>query len=255
MARVLITGSSDGLGLGAARLLATWGHAVTLHARNATRAADARAELPTAENVVIGELSSLDGIRQVATEANMLGRYDAVIHNAAVGSRQARVETVDGLEHVFVINVLAPYMLTELMIRPSRLVYLSSSMHEGGVADLADPQWERRKWSGSQAYSNSKLFDVVLAFAYARRWPDVLSNAVDPGWVATKMGGPGASGDVELGSTTQAWLAVSDDEAANVTGHGFFHHKPSGVNPAARDVAFQDELLAYCTRLSGVPAR
>jgi NAD(P)-dependent dehydrogenase (short-subunit alcohol dehydrogenase family) len=255
MARVLITGSTDGLGLGAARILAAGGHAVTLHARNASRAADARVAMPTADNVVIGELSTLDGIRQLATEANALGRYDAVIHNAAVGSRQTRLETVDGLEHVFVINVLAPYMLTELMIRPSRLIYLSSSMHEGGIAALSDPQWERRRWSGSQAYSDSKLFDVVLAFAYARRWPDVFSNVVDPGWVATKMGGPGASSDLPLGSATQAWLAASDDEAAKVTGHGFFHHKQSGVNPAARDIDFQLELLAYCGRISGVAPR
>ena len=193
MSHILVTGSSDGLGLMAARLLLDDGHRVTLHARSEERAADARAALPDAKEVVIGDLSSIAGTRQAADQANALGPYDAVIHNAGVGYRERRrMETVDGLSHVFAINVLAPYLLTALIPAPDRLVYLSSGMHRGGDADLSDLQWARRPWNGSQAYSDSKLFDVVLAFGVARRWPGVLSNAVEPGWVATKMGGPGS---------------------------------------------------------------
>ena len=118
-----------------------------------------------------------------------IGSVNAVIHNVGVGYREPRHETADGLEHVFAVNVLAPYVLTALIARPERLVYLSSGMHYGGDPDTSDLQWQARRWNGSQAYSDSKLFDVVLAFAVSRLWPDVLSNAVEPGWVATRMGG------------------------------------------------------------------
>jgi NAD(P)-dependent dehydrogenase (short-subunit alcohol dehydrogenase family) len=253
MARVLITGSSDGLGLMAAELLTHIGHRVTLHARNEQRAVVARAQLPTAEHVVVGDLDSIKGMRSVAEQANALGRYDAVIHNAGVGYREPRrVETPDGLGHVFAINVLAPYLLTALITRPDRLVYLSSGMHRGGDPDLSDLQWTTRRWNGAQAYSDSKLFDVVLAFAVARRWPGVLSNALEPGWVPTKMGGPGAPDDLSLAPVTQVWLAVNDDPAATVTGGYFYHQTPRGVHPAAHSVEVQDGLLDRCAELTGV---
>ena len=253
MSRVFITGSSDGLGLMAGQLLAADGHSVTLHARNQSRAGDTRAALPQADGVVIGDLSSIAGMRQAAAQANASGRFNAVIHNAGIGYREARrVRTEDGLAQVFAVNVLAPYLLTALTERPDRLVYLSSGMHRGGDASLDDPQWEGRRWNGAQAYSDSKLFDVVLAFAVARRWPGVLSSAVEPGWVPTRMGGPGAPGDMSLAPVTQAWLAVSTEPAAMVTGGYFYHQKPRETHPAARDVRVQDELLGYCAGLTGV---
>ena len=258
MSRVLITGSAEGHGLMAGEILARQGHAVTLHARNDQRANDARRALPAAKAVVTGDLSTISGMRQVAAAATAAGRYDAVIHNAGIGYREPRrVPTEDGLEHVFAVNVLAPYLLTALMDPPARLVYLSSGMHRGGDADLSDAQWARRHWNGAQAYSDSKLFDVVLAFSAARRWPDALSNALEPGWVATKMGGPGAPDDLSLAPVTQAWLAVSDEPAATVTAGYFYHQQPRPAHPAARDTAFQDELLDYCASLSGTawPAR
>ena len=255
MARVFITGSSDGLGLMAGRLLAAEGHAVVLHARNKSRAEDARAALPQADGVVIGDLTGLAGMRQVAAQADAAGPFDAVIHNAGIGYREPRrVATEDGLAHVFAVNVLAPYLLTALIgsrAGAGRLVYLSSGMHRGGDASLDDPQWERRRWNGAQAYSDSKLFDVVLAFAVARRWPGVPSNAVEPGWVPTRMGGPGAPDDMSLAPVTQAWLAVSDDPAATGTGGYFYHQRPRETHPAARDVTVQEELLGYCAGLSG----
>ena len=252
MAHVLITGSSDGLGLMAGRLLIGQGHSVTLHARNKARAGHARAALPETENVLVGDLRSLDGIRSVAARANAMGRFDAVIHNAGIGYREPRrVATVDGLSELFAVNVLAPYLLTALMTRPERLVYLSSGMARGGVADLFDPQWGDRRWSPAQAYSDSKLFDVVLAFGVARRWPGVRSNSVEPGWVPTKMGGPGAPDDLDQGSVTQAWLAVSDDAAANVTGRHFYHRKERFVPAEANEATVQDALLDYCAKLTG----
>src|SRR5256712_1631088 len=253
MSRVLITGSSDGLGLMAAQRLLAAGHEVVLHARNQGRARDARAAAPKAHGVVIGDLSSIDESRGLADQANRLGPFDAVIHNAGVGDRERRIETVDGLEHIFAINTLAAYLLTALIKQPKRLIYLSSGMHYGGRPDLSDLQWKRRRWNGSQAYSDSKLFDVMLAFAMARRWPAVKSNAVDPGWVATKMGGRGAPDDLGRGSETQAWLAVSEDPAALVSGAYFYHKKQQHTNPTAHDVTIQDELLAACEQLTGTP--
>ena len=258
MARVFITGSSGGLGLMAGQRLAAEGHAVVLHARGKTRAEEAEAELLEAAGTVTGDLSSLAGMRQVAEQANAAGPFDAVIHNAGVGHRDQphRVATEDGLARIFAVNVLAPYLLTALIERPARLVYLSSARHREADASLADAQWEQRPWDASRAYSDSKLLDVTLAFAVARRWPDVLVNGVEPGWVATKMGGASATDDLALASVTQAWLAVSDDPAATGTGGYFFHQQPAPVHPATRDVKFQDELLAYCARLSGteIPA-
>jgi NAD(P)-dependent dehydrogenase (short-subunit alcohol dehydrogenase family) len=253
VSRIFITGSSDGLGLAAARLLIEEGHEVVGHARNAGRAAGLRAAAPGMSDIAVGDLSLADETRMVADQVNALGRFDAIIHNAGVGYREPRkITTADGHARVLAVNVLAPYLLTALIDRPGRLVYLGSGMHRGGTPSVADLNWNRRQWNGSQAYSDSKLYDAVLAFAIARRWPDVLSNAVEPGWVATKMGGPSAPDDLSLGPVTQAWLAVSDDPAATVSGQYFYHQRPREVHPAARSHEFQDELTDALAGLTGV---
>jgi len=252
MARIFISGSADGLGLMAGRLLAEQGHQTVLHARSDARAADAKKAAPKAEAVVVGDLATIGAAKDVAKQVNALGRFDAVIHNAAVGFREGHRVTSDGLPHVFAINTLAPYVLTALIERPKRLVYLSSGMHARADANLDDILWRKRPWDGSAAYSESKLHDVLLAFAVARLWPDVLSNALTPGWVATKMGGAGAPDDMDQAHLTQAWLAASDDPAARTTGGYFYHLKPREPNPEARDVALQDRLIDICREISGV---
>lgn len=252
MARVLITGSADGLGQVTARQLIDQGHAVTLHARSSRRAGEAHAALPGAEGVLVGDLAEMAEVRALAARANDTGRYDAVVHNAGVGYRKPRrVETGDGLEQHFAVNVLAPYLLSALVTRPDRLVYLSSGLHRGGVASLDDPQWSSRRWNGTQAYSDSKLLVTVLAAHLARLWPGTYVNAVAPGWVATKMGGAGAPDDRELGGDTQAWLAVADDPEAKVTGGYFFHRRPERPHPAAGDADFGAQLAGYCASLTG----
>jgi NAD(P)-dependent dehydrogenase (short-subunit alcohol dehydrogenase family) len=252
VARVFITGSSDGLGLMAARLLIKQGHKVVLHGRNDGRSRDALAAAPGVQEVVTGDLSTIAGARTVAAEVNKLGRFNAVIHNAGIGYRQPRVETEPGVPSVFAVNVLAPYILTALIERPDRLIYLSSGMHRGVRPRMDDLLWTRRAWSGTSAYAESKLCDVLLAFAVARRWNDVKSNALEPGWVPTKMGGPSAPDDLQQGCVTQAWLATSEDALARSTGGYFYHQRPRAPNPIASDAGTQEELLAECSCISGI---
>ena len=171
MSRIFISGSTTGLGLMAGELLASQSHRVVLHARNAERAEDARRALPKAEAVVIGDVETIAGAKDIASQANALGRFDAVIHNAAVGYHEGHRVTSDGLPHVFAINTLSAYILTALVERPKRLVYLSSGMHHHANANLDDILWKKRRWNGSTAYAESKLHDAMLAFAIARRWP------------------------------------------------------------------------------------
>ncbi len=252
MSRVFISGSSTGLGLMAADLLAGKSHSVVLHARNAERAEEARRKLPRAEAIVVGDIETIAGAKDLAARVNALGRFDAVIHNAAVGYREGHRVTADGLPHVFAINTLSAYILTALIERPKRLVYLSSGMHHHADANLDDILWKKRRWNGSTAYAESKLHDAMLAFAIARRWPDVFSNSLEPGWVPTKMGGAGAPDDMDQAHLTQAWLAAGDDPKADVTGRYFYHLKRMEPNPQSHDVALQDRLIAICAEISGV---
>src|ERR1700689_3913517 len=253
MARVFINRVSDGLAKMAAQLLVEQGHSVVLHARSEQRGEQALAAVPGTENVVVADLASIAQTRDLAEQANRLGSFDAVIHNAGIGYREPRRNaTEDGLPQVFAVNTLAPYILTALIRKPKRLVYLSSGLHKSGDASLQDLAWERRPWQGQQAYSDTKLHDVLLAFAIARRWPAVLSNALEPCWVPTKMGGAGAPDDLDAGHRTQVWLAASDDPAAKVTGGYFYHMRPRAPNPATRDVERQEQLLDACKGFSGV---
>jgi NAD(P)-dependent dehydrogenase (short-subunit alcohol dehydrogenase family) len=247
MARILVTGSTDGIGLETARTLQQRGHDVVFHARSEERAT----ALDDKPEVLVGDLADLAQTRELGRTA---GAFDVVIHNAGIGGQDERRVTGDGLERTFQVNVLAPYVLTALMPRPQRIIYLTSGLESVGVADLADLQYERKPWNGMQAYSDSKLHDVALAFAVARLWPDVRSNAVDPGWIRTKLGGPNATDDLPEGAETQVWLATEDGDAL-VTGRYFKRRQDLRPNPAAHDVRFQDGLLAACAELSGVTLR
>jgi NAD(P)-dependent dehydrogenase (short-subunit alcohol dehydrogenase family) len=252
MSRIFISGSSTGLGMMAARRLADQGHEVVLHARSERRAEDAQGELPHAKGIVAGDLETIVGAKEVAMKVNALGPFDAVVHNAAVGYREQHRLTTDGLPHVFATNTLSAYILTALVEKPKRLVYLSSGMHHRADANLDDIRWQKRPWDPATAYAESKLHDVILAFAVARRWPQVLSNSLEPGWVPTKMGGPSAPDDMKQAHLTQAWLAAGDDPKANVTGEYFYHLKRRRPNPQAHDSALQDRLMAICAEISQI---
>ena len=125
-------------------------------------------------------------------------------------------------------------------------------MHHNAQTSLDNILWKKRRWNGSQAYAESKLHDAMLAFAVSRRWPEVLSNALEPGWVPTKRGGPGAPDDMDQAHLTPAGLATSDDPKAQMTGKYFYHLKRMAPTPQAKDPELQDRLIAICAEISGV---
>jgi NAD(P)-dependent dehydrogenase (short-subunit alcohol dehydrogenase family) len=225
----------------AARLLIEQGHKVVLHGRNDDRSRDALKAAVGARGAVTGDLSTIAGARTVADQVNKLGRFDVVIHNAGIGHREGRVEIEPGVPSIFAVNVLAPYILTALVEKPDRLVYVSSGTHHGVRPRMDDLLWTKRSWSGFSADAESKLCDVLLAFAVARRGKDVKSNALEPGWVATKMGGPSAPDDLHQGCVTQAWLATSEDELALSTGGYFYHQR--GQHGLASPVSNSDTAI------------
>jgi NAD(P)-dependent dehydrogenase (short-subunit alcohol dehydrogenase family) len=249
---VFVTGSTTGLGRAAAQALLDDGHDVVLHARSAERAAGLEDLAARAAGVVVGDLETASDVRSIADQANAYGVFDAVIHNAGIYVDRTRLATEDGHARVLAVNVLAPYMLTALIERPARLIYLSSGMHHDGDSSLRDIDWMSRRWNGVQAYCDSKLFLTTLAAAVARRWCEVHSNAVDPGWVPTRMGGVGAPDDLVQGHVTQVWLAVSDDAEANVTGQYWYHQQIHTPASAVRDPGFQAALLHELNRLTGL---
>jgi NAD(P)-dependent dehydrogenase (short-subunit alcohol dehydrogenase family) len=252
VARVLITGSTTGLGEGAARRLLDAGHEVVVHARNMDRARSIGALTRRATGLVVGDLASAAETRGITEQVNNLGGVDAVIHNAGIYIDAQRIPTPDGHARTLAVNVLAPYLLTAWMQRPSRLVYISSGMHTSGHVSLNDIDWTARRWDGVQAYCDSKLFVTTLALALARRWPGVCVNTVDPGWVPTRMGGAAAPDNLELGHATQAWLAVSDNPEATTTGGYWYHQQRGRPVDAAVDERFQEQMLDELARLTGV---
>jgi len=238
MARVFITGSADGLGQLSAEWLIGEGHMVVLHARDEKRGVDAIKKNPKAEAVLTGDLSSTGETRNLADRVNQLGLFDAVIHNAGVYQASSK--------EIFSVNVLAPYILTCMIKKPKRLIYLSSGMHLHGSAKLD------RFNLNQVTYSDSKLYVLMLCMAVTRKWKDIYANAANPGWVPTKMGGRGAPDDLTKGFATQVWLAASNDEKAKVNGRYFFHQKQSGYNSKADDIDSQEKLLSLCKELTGI---
>lgn len=233
---IFITGSSDGLGLLAARELIAMGHRVVLHARNQQRAEETKNKVPGAEKVLVADLADREQTIRLAGDVNKLGVFDAVIHNAGV------YQTAENT--IFEVNTIAPYLLTCLIAKPSRLIYLSSGMHFYGDTNL------QKLKTGRVSYSDSKFHDLLLAKVVARKWPDVSSNAVDPGWVPTKMGGAGATGDLRKGYETQVWLATSEN--ATISGRYFYHQKEARYLKAADREDVQEQFLEICGEITGI---
>ncbi|CEI70385.1 putative oxidoreductase [Fusarium venenatum] len=251
MVRVFITGSTDGIGQAAAKLLAEQGHQVVLHARNADRASSAKAAIPKAQAVLIGDLSSIDETKKLAKEANDAGPYDVIVHNAGIGygATASREITSDKISAVFAVNTLAPYILTSLMDKPtSRLLFMSSNSHYSGDESLKNA-------TQSHSYGNTKLHDTMLAKAFARRWTDIQVLSMHPGWVKTKMGG--GSAPVHLDQPARAlasWVAGEGSLTKATSGAFVTTSGERSPHPGADNVSKQEELLDLCKEVSGVSA-
>ncbi|MET9683418.1 SDR family NAD(P)-dependent oxidoreductase [Streptomyces coeruleorubidus] len=234
MALVLVTGAAGGLGRNTADALAEEGHDVVVHVRNPARLTGTD-DTARWKGVITGDLAEPAEIRDVARQAAEFGRFDAVIHNAGVMNRPEDVT----------VNTVAPYVLTALMDKPARLVYLSSSMHRTGSTDL------RGLATGSASYDDTKLWVTTLALAFASRWEGTSSHAVDPGWVPTRMGGRGAPDDLTAGHETQAWLATHPDVTPSTGGY-WYHRQTRTPHPASQDEQFQARLIEALERHTGV---
>ncbi len=244
---ICLTGSTDGIGLAAARVLAAQGHRLVVHGRTPERGRPVADELGA--ELIVGDLAVLDEVRNLADQLRELGGVDVLAHNAGVWVRDdtPRV-TADGFETTFAVNVLAPHLLTSLLgdaVR-SRLLWLGSGMAASGrpkptaLGSARDPR---------QAYADSKACDVALALGWARRRPDLVVAAVDPGWVKTKLATSGAPGEVEQGGDGLAYCCTDD---LGDTPY-WKDRQPTTVPGRLRDAGLQDSLLRELDRLAGVP--
>ncbi|KAK2123626.1 glycoside hydrolase superfamily [Fusarium oxysporum II5] len=255
MARILITGSADGLGLEAARQLVKRNHTVYLHARNAQRAAEAKANCPGAAGAFAADLTLVSETKRLAEEVNAVGTFDAIIHNAGMMAGPFRKTPDTGIPAQTAVNVLAPYILTCLLTPPKRLIYIASQLHAEADTRVKDIFWLERGDSQFQdfpAYCDSKLHVMLLANAVARRFKHTSVMSVHPGWVATKLGGEDGPDKLEDGVDTYVMLAEGDYDQS-LTGKYFEpKRKLAEPIPQCSEVELQERVIDACERLVGL---
>ncbi|KAM5430245.1 hypothetical protein McanMca71_007274 [Microsporum canis] len=255
MARILITGSTDGFGLETARQLVQRNHTVYLHARNQQRAEDARKKCPGAAGVLIADLTSMAETRRLAEETNKIGLFDAVILNAGLLYGPFRKTPDTGVPAMVFINLLAPYILASLIRQPKRLIFISSILHKEANTDVADIFWFERgekEFKDFSAYCDSKFHVLLLSKAVARRLKGTSVTAVHPGYVSTKLAGPGGFNKLEDGVETYVMLAEGDYDQ-NLTGV-YFEPKRQMAKPleVTEDENLQEIVVKACEDVTGL---
>ena len=247
MTTICLTGSTDGIGLAAARTLLADGHRVLVHARSQARGRPVVDALSGDVDLVVGDLASLRDVRALA-ERLRAEPLDVLAHNAGVWVRDDTPRiTADGFETTFAVNVLAPHLLTSLLAGhlSGRLLWLGSGMAVPGRPKPTALGGERET---RQAYADSKACDIALALAWGRRL-GLPSAAVDPGWVKTKLASSGAPGEVEDGADTLAWCCV---QAPLQEAPYWKDRRPATVPGRLRDAGLQDAVAVACDRLAGI---
>jgi NAD(P)-dependent dehydrogenase (short-subunit alcohol dehydrogenase family) len=263
--QILVTGSTDGIGRQTALELARAGAEVVVHGRTLDKARRAAGEIAaeTGREVlaVAADLASLAEVRALAADVLARApRLSVLVNNAGILDRE-RHTTVDGLERTFVVNHLAHFLLTHLLLdrlrgnAPARIVNVSSGLHSSGQIDFADLQRVHR-YDGFSAYSDSKLANVLFTNELARRLgkPDVGVFALHPGVIGTKLlrvgfGSGGAS--VEDGARTSVYAAL-DPALDGRTGLYLANARESKCAPAGRDGKLMRALYDASCRLAGV---
>jgi len=275
---VLVTGGTGGIGRATAMGLATMGAHLGITGRDRARTEGAAREIRAAGggqvDVFVADLSSQTEVRRLAGEVlQIYPRIDVLVNNVG-GYWDTRHVTPDGFEHTFALNHLAPFLLTSLLLdrlkqsAPARVVTVSSNAHTTGEIDFDDLQGQR-SYSGSRAYSQSKLANVLFTYELARRLqPSALTaNALHPGVVNTSFGAedPGSLQRLiipfarpflktpEQGAATSIHLASSSD-LEQVTGRYFANSKPKRSSKRSYDEATAARLWQVSTDLVGLIA-
>lgn len=272
---VLVTGGTGGIGLATATALAGLGARVGIVGRDAARSEAAAAKLRASGgqvDVFVADMSSQDEVRRLAQEVLALyPRLDVLVNNVG-GYWATRRTTVDGLEHTFAVNHLAPFLLTNLLLdrlrasAPARVVTVSSGAQAMGRIDFEDLQGEQ-EYSGQRAYNQSKLANVMFTYELARRLDGsgVTANVLHPGVVRTNFGREDSKGWMRLmlpvirpfmksperGAATSVYLA-SSEEVKDVTGRYFANSKPKTSSKASQDAAAAARLWDVSADLVGL---
>lgn len=275
---VLVTGSTDGIGLETARGLARRGAQLILHGRRAERLAAATAAVQEAAGrsdavvgTVQGDLAVLAEVRRLAGALTAGPPPEVLINNAGVFERQ-RLLSADGFERTLAVNHLAPFLLTHLLLADpktgqalQRVVNVSSVAHSRGQLVLDDLGFQRRPFDGYTAYAASKLANVLFTVELAQRLGAagraVTTNALHPGVVSTKLLTEGfqmqGADSLAEGAATSILLALDPKygppPGGGATGGYYSAGRPAAMSPAARDPALLRAFYDRSLELTGAP--
>lgn len=274
---ILVTGGASGIGKATAVGLAAIGARVAVTGRDLTRVQVAAAEISLQSgnpnvNAFAADLSSQTEVRRLATAVLAAYPQLKVLINNAGGFWAHRHVTADGLEHTLAVNHLAPFLLTSLLLSrlrasaPARIITVSSNAHTSGRITFADLQ-STENYSGSRAYNQSKLANVMFTYELARRLKGtgVTANALHPGVVHTAFSSEDPSTLARLllplmrfmktpaqGAATSIYLASSPDVAA-ITGRYFADCRPKKSSKFSYDTAAANRLWGVSADLVGLP--
>ena len=270
----VVTGATSGIGKAAAAALARQGAQVVLVGRDRGRAEAAAAAMGAASTVPpkveIADLTSMEQVRALAGRLASLERIDVLINNAGLVLGERRV-TQDGFEHVFAVNHLAPFLLTNLLLpkltgsAPARVVTVTSDAHSAASLDLDDPSLEHG-WNSWRSYANSKLANILFTRELARRLDGtgVTANCAHPGVVRTGFGRESRPLlrfgltlarpfllSPERGADTIVYLASSPDVAGETGGY-YVKRQRREPSAAARDDAAARKLWDISEKMTGL---